>query len=120
MTLEPDGQATGCNPVEVGSIPTGVSGINTLVTPPPLEHRHVDKRTPCPIHRLLGTIRSEESMFELTNEQRGELSSPEPVAIDPQTRETYVLVRSDVYARLRRVLEEVDPSFYEFEDIEPG
>jgi len=24
-TLEPDGQATGCNPVEVGSIPTGVS-----------------------------------------------------------------------------------------------
>ena len=25
MTLEPDGEATGCNPVEVGSIPTGVS-----------------------------------------------------------------------------------------------
>jgi hypothetical protein len=25
-TLELDGQATGCNPVEVGSIPTGVSG----------------------------------------------------------------------------------------------
>ncbi len=25
MTLEPDGQAAGCNPVEVGSIPTGVS-----------------------------------------------------------------------------------------------
>jgi hypothetical protein len=25
LTLEPDGQATGCNPVEVGSIPTGVS-----------------------------------------------------------------------------------------------
>src|SRR5262245_31114691 len=24
-TLEPDGQATGCNPVEVGSTPTGVS-----------------------------------------------------------------------------------------------
>jgi hypothetical protein len=24
-TLEPDGEATGCNPVEVGSIPTGVS-----------------------------------------------------------------------------------------------
>jgi hypothetical protein len=23
-TLEPDGKATGCNPVEVGSIPTGV------------------------------------------------------------------------------------------------
>ena len=25
MTLEPDGQATGCNPVEVGSTPTSVS-----------------------------------------------------------------------------------------------
>ncbi len=25
MTLEPDGQATGCNPVQVGSTPTGVS-----------------------------------------------------------------------------------------------
>ena len=25
QTLEPDGQATGCNPVEVGSTPTGVS-----------------------------------------------------------------------------------------------
>ena len=25
MTLEPDGTATGCNPVEVGSTPTGVS-----------------------------------------------------------------------------------------------
>ena len=24
MTLEPDGQATGCNPVEAGSIPAGV------------------------------------------------------------------------------------------------
>ena len=24
-TLEPDGQATGCNPVQVGSTPTGVS-----------------------------------------------------------------------------------------------
>ncbi len=26
MTLEPDGQGTGCNPVEVGSMPTGVFG----------------------------------------------------------------------------------------------
>ncbi len=29
MTLEPDGQATGCNPVEVGSTPTGVSSKET-------------------------------------------------------------------------------------------
>ena len=25
MTLEPDGTAIGCNPIEVGSTPTGVS-----------------------------------------------------------------------------------------------
>ena len=29
MTLEPDGTATGCNPVEVGSTPTGVSDCPT-------------------------------------------------------------------------------------------
>jgi hypothetical protein len=28
-TLEPDGEATGCNPVEVGSTPTGVSDRST-------------------------------------------------------------------------------------------
>ena len=26
MTLEPDGKAAGCNPAQVGSTPTGVSG----------------------------------------------------------------------------------------------
>ena len=30
-TLEPDGQATGCNPVEVGSTPTGVFFLIVLV-----------------------------------------------------------------------------------------
>ena len=29
LTLEPDGTATGCNPVEVGSTPTGVSDRST-------------------------------------------------------------------------------------------
>ena len=29
MTLEPDGTATGCNPVEVGSTPTSVSDRST-------------------------------------------------------------------------------------------
>ena len=29
LTLEPDGAATGCNPVEVGSTPTGVSDCPT-------------------------------------------------------------------------------------------
>ena len=29
LTLEPDGTATGCNPVEVGSTPTSVSDRST-------------------------------------------------------------------------------------------
>ena len=43
-------------------------------------------------------------MIELTEQQRQELSAPEPVAIDPQTRETYVLVRREVYERLKALL----------------
>lgn len=58
-------------------------------------------------------------MFELTEAQREELSQPEPLAVDPQTRQAFVLVRKEVYDRLRKLLEEVDPSFYEFEEIEP-
>lgn len=40
-------------------------------------------------------------MFELTEEQRQELTQPEPVAVDPLTKETYVLVRKEVYDRLK-------------------
>ncbi len=39
-------------------------------------------------------------MIELSELQRQELSEFEPVAIDPQTRETYVLVRRENYERL--------------------
>jgi len=45
-------------------------------------------------------------MIELTNEQRQELNRPEPVAIDPQTQQTYVLVRREIYDRLRALLDE--------------
>ena len=45
-------------------------------------------------------------MIELTEQQRQELNSPEPLAIDPKTRETYVLVRQDIYQRIRRLLNE--------------
>ena len=45
-------------------------------------------------------------MIELTKEQRQELSGPEPVAIDPETQQTYVLVRREVYERLRALLDE--------------
>lgn len=45
-------------------------------------------------------------MIELTEQQRQELEGPEPVAIDPQTRREYVLVRREVYERLRNLLED--------------
>jgi hypothetical protein len=50
-------------------------------------------------------------MIELTERQRQELSTPEPVAIDPQTRETYVLVRRESYERLKTLLalDDYDP-----------
>jgi hypothetical protein len=45
-------------------------------------------------------------MIELTDEQRQELAQPEPIAIDPQTQEEYVLVRRHVYERLRVLLDD--------------
>jgi len=50
-------------------------------------------------------------MIELTEQQRQELGAPEPVAIDPSTGETYVLVRREAYERLKAVLspDEYDP-----------
>lgn len=43
-------------------------------------------------------------MIELTDQQRQELTVPEPVAIDPLTRQRYVLVRAEIYERLRNLL----------------
>ena len=50
-------------------------------------------------------------MIELNDQQRRELSVPEPIAIDPQTRETYVLVRREAYERLKALLapDDYDP-----------
>ena len=50
-------------------------------------------------------------MIELSELQRQELSAVEPVAIDPQTRETYVLVRRENYERLKALLalDDYDP-----------
>lgn len=45
-------------------------------------------------------------MIELTEEQSRELQQPEPVAIDPQTRQTYVLVRKEVYERLKELYDD--------------
>jgi hypothetical protein len=51
-------------------------------------------------------------MFELTPDQRAELRRPEPArAIDPETKQEYVLVRADIYERLKGVLgEDFHPS----------
>jgi hypothetical protein len=45
-------------------------------------------------------------MIELTEQQRQELTASEPVAIDPQTRQRYFLVRAEVYERMRSLLQE--------------
>jgi hypothetical protein len=54
---------------------------------------------------------TEAAMIELTEEQRQQMTSPEPVAIDPVTREEYVLVRREVYDRLKALLamDDYDP-----------
>jgi hypothetical protein len=43
-------------------------------------------------------------MIELTEEQRQELNTPEPVVIDPHTGDAYVLVRREAYERLKALL----------------
>ncbi len=43
-------------------------------------------------------------MIQLTEAQRQELNAPEPLAVDPQTQETYVLVRREAYDRLKALL----------------
>jgi hypothetical protein len=50
-------------------------------------------------------------MIELTEQQRHALQAPEPVAIDLQTRQTYVLVRKEAYERLKALLalDDYDP-----------
>jgi hypothetical protein len=44
-------------------------------------------------------------MIELNEDQRHELSQPEPSVVDPVTQETYVLVRQEVYDRLKVLME---------------
>jgi hypothetical protein len=52
-----------------------------------------------------------------------ERAGNEPVRIeDPEIRGTYVLLRADVYERMRALMEaeEIDPSFFEIDDFEPA
>jgi PHD/YefM family antitoxin component YafN of YafNO toxin-antitoxin module len=48
-------------------------------------------------------------MIELTDEQRRELAEREPVAIDPQTQQVYVLVRKETYERLKELVYDDSP-----------
>ena len=50
-------------------------------------------------------------MIELTQEQRQELSEAEPVAVDPETRQKYVLVPRETYDRFKAILalDDYDP-----------
>jgi hypothetical protein len=48
--------------------------------------------------------KKESTMFELTQEQRRELTGAEPVAIDPITLQKYILVPAEAYARMRHLL----------------
>jgi hypothetical protein len=46
-------------------------------------------------------------MIELTEQQRRELTATDvPHLVDPETGKTYVLVSTEVYEQLRRILEE--------------
>jgi hypothetical protein len=59
-------------------------------------------------------------MIELSEEQRRQLNGPEPVAIDPQTQEMYVLVRKAVYDRIKGLLEDDSRLMYPaLADIDP-
>jgi hypothetical protein len=48
-------------------------------------------------------------MIELTEEQRRELAEKEPVVIDPQSRQVYVLVRKEAYERIKELIYDDSP-----------
>jgi len=63
---------------------------------------------------------NEVQMLELTQEQQREIqhAGDNPLRLtDPRTQTEYVVVKLDLYQKMRRVFEEVDPSFFEFEEI---
>jgi hypothetical protein len=64
-------------------------------------------------------------MATLTPEQRNavERAGEQPVRIeDPETRTEYVILKADVYEKMRAAMEteQIDPSFYEYGDFNPA
>jgi hypothetical protein len=61
----------------------------------------------------------------LSPEQRLEIATagdqPVPI-IDPETHRTYLIIKSEIYDRMRaaRQEEEIDPSCFEIDDFEPA
>jgi PHD/YefM family antitoxin component YafN of YafNO toxin-antitoxin module len=55
-------------------------------------------------------------MIQLPRDQLSELAQHEPVAIDPETKQTYVLVRKQVYERMKEQL--YDDSSWTDEEME--
>lgn len=48
-------------------------------------------------------------MIELTEQQRGELEKRQPVEMrDPKTNEVYILLRKDVYERVRWIVRDAN------------
>jgi hypothetical protein len=63
-------------------------------------------------------------MTTLTPEQRRAVTAAgdHPFRVDdPETHQAYVILKADIYERIRAVLEEeeIDPSFFEIDDFEP-
>ena len=59
--------------------------------------------------------------MNMTEEMRHAVGKGQPVELtDPDTHEVYVLVKQEQYQAMRRLLEveEIDPSFYEVEELE--
>ena len=64
-------------------------------------------------------------MITLSPELRravGEAGDKPVAMIDPETRQTYLIVTTEAYERLRKAVdaEEIDQSFFEIDDFEPG
>lgn len=58
-------------------------------------------------------------MLELNREQREEmrLAGETPVALtDPDTKTNYVVLKADLFERMRKAYEEIDASLCEFEE----
>src|SRR5437879_5777355 len=89
---------------------------------PPGRRRDRPGRAPHTLANPPGMMVPEGPRIEPTQEQRreGRDAGGGPVRLtDPETKAEYVVLKAELYERMRRVFEEVDPSLYEFEETDP-